>query len=300
MSGGPGLRLVAIPSQGPGRVTLDGADRPSVTAALADAREGSVVELGRGRYGDDTERFPLTVPAGVTLRGPAEPEMPREARKHLPTARPAELIAPGDVLEVQGAGVTLERLQITTTRPGHATALRAVDAERLVVDTCAISGPVQLRNVDRCHIRWSTVERGHLAIEGGHDVRITGGSVTGTHSGGPLVTIEAGRAVRVEAMAITNGAIGIAVHDSDDVTVGGCAILADGDAVRAEDCRHVQVNGNRLRGLRAVHLVCCTGGALGANGIERAEIGFALDDCTGVHVGTNHFGDVAVDVAEIP
>ncbi len=70
---------------------------------LADAQPGDVVALPPGRYED--EQFPLTVPAGVTLRGAS--------------ARDTVIDAAGEIAVVLGAGATLERLTVAGGAPGY-------------------------------------------------------------------------------------------------------------------------------------------------------------------------------------
>ncbi len=70
---------------------------------LADTQPGDVVELGPGRYAD--EHFPLTVPAGVTLRGAG--------------ARATVIDAGGSTAIVLGAGARLELVTVTGGAPGY-------------------------------------------------------------------------------------------------------------------------------------------------------------------------------------
>lgn len=300
MSDTPGLRLVAVAADGPGRVTRDGDVMASITAALVDARPGSTIEIGRGRYDTATEAFPLVVPDGVTLRGPTPPDVPREARKHLPTPRPAALIADGSVIEVAGSDVRIEHLSVQSTRPADEPAVVIGAVDRVTVDTCALSGSFALMGSRAITIRWSTIRHGQLAARQICGLAVTGGEVTGTHGERPLVEIEDGSQIRIEAMALTDGTTGVSVRHATEVLIGGCVVLAIDDAVQMAGSTGVVVNGNRLRGQRAVHLRDCSDGEIAANGVERADIAFALEDCVGIEIGSNHIGEARIAVSSLP
>ena len=300
MSDQPVLRLVAIAGSAPGTVRLDGAEMPSVTAALEKARHGSVVEVGRGRYGAGTEAFPLRIPAGVRLRGPAPPDLPREARKHLPTPRPAELVAEGPVIEAVGSDVTIEHVHLRSTRPGTGPTLAIGAVQDVVVDTCAVAGAMDVTGVHGLEVRWTTIEHGHLVARRTREVRLVGGGITGTHGADPLIDIIGGTATRIEAMALTGAVVGVVADGCDDLAVSGCAVLADDTAVHAEGSRRVGVRGNRLRARRAVHLIGCVDGVIAANGVEWADVAFTLEDSPGSTVEANHVREARVETATGP
>jgi hypothetical protein len=291
----PGLRLVAVSGSAPGTVRLDGAEVSSITAALDAARPGSVVEVGRGRYDDDTETYPLRVPDGVTLRGPAPPDIPREARKHLPPPTPASLVAGGPVLDVVGTDVRIEQLHLRSTRPGTGPTLAIGAVGRAVVDSCTLSGSMHATDVCDLEVRWTTIEHGRLVVRDTHTARIVGGGITGTHGAGALIDLRGGATTRIEAMALTDAVVGVATDGCDDVLVSGCAVLADDTAVRTDGSRHVGVSGNRLRGRRAVHLIGCGEGGITANGVEWAEVAFTLEESPGITVAANHIGEARVE-----
>ncbi len=299
MSDQPGLRLVAIPGSAPGRVRLDGAEMPSITAAFDAARPGSIVEIGRGRYGADTETYPLKIPDGVTLRGPTPPDIPREARKHLPPPAPALLVAAGPVIEVVGTDVQIEQLHLRSTRPGTGPTLAIGAVERVVVDTCTVSGSVHVTGVHDLEVRWSTIEHGRLAVRDTHTARIVGGGITGTHDAGALIDIGGGATTRIEATALTDAVVGVAIEACADVLVSGCAVLADDTAVRIDGSRHVAVNGNRLRARRAVHLADCGAGGITANGVEWADVAFTLEKSPGITVEANHIREARVETTTV-
>jgi hypothetical protein len=296
----PGLRLVAIAGSAPGTVRLDGEEVPTITAALGAARSGSIIDIGRGHYGRAAESFPLRVPDEVTLRGPAPPDIPREARKHLPTPAPAALVADGPVLEVLGSDVRIEHLDLRSTRPGTGPAVVIGAGERVIVDSCTVSGTLQVSGARDPEIRWTSLEHGRVVGTEVRGLGIVGGGVTGTHGTGALVEVDRGTDLRIEATALTDGVVGVALTSCRNVLIGGCAVLADDTAIRIEGSRHLAVSGNRLRAPRAVHLSDCTDGEITANGVEWADVAFTLAHCTGIAIGSNHIGDARATLDETP
>lgn len=288
MSDPTGLRLVAITANRPGVVRLDGEKMPSITAALDRARPGSIVEIGRGRYTSATETFPLHPPTGVTLQGPVPPKIPDEAKKFLPTPPPAELVADGVVLSVDEPDVKITHLAVTNRRPGAGPALQVSGVQRVTVDSCEVSGSIEVSDTSALAIEWCTLGHGTLTLSRVDGFRLTGGTITGTRGSSPLVDVADATDVRIEAAALTDTRIGVAVASSSGVTIGGCAVLADVDAVRVGDSSDLSVTGNRLRGRHGIRFVDCTDGDVTANGIEFELTPVETDACTGIEVGFNH------------
>ncbi len=291
------FRLEVVSGPGPGRVTLDGEARSSITAALGAARHGSVVEIGRGRYGATSERLPLRIPAGVTVRGPAPPDLPTEARKHLPTPVPAALTGPGPLVQIDGDDVHLAHLRLVANAGGVAVDARNV--RHLRIEACALVGDLELAHVEDARILWTDLTPGRirlLHVDGAH---ITGGRVEAPGGvGATAITVQNGSDARIEAAAITEARTGVSITDSRSVLIGACAVLADDCAVEVRGSRDVQVAGNRLRASRTVVLADCEDAAVNANGIERADTGVALERCRATVIGANHFGDVCHEIEE--
>lgn len=288
MSDPTGLRLVAITANRPGVVRLDGEKMPSITAALERARPGSIVEIGRGRYTSATETFPLHPPTGVTLQGPVPPKVPDEAKKFLPTPPPAELVTDGVVLVVDEPDVTIAQLTVTNRRPGAGPAVVVSGTRDVAADSCEISGTVEVSDATTIRIDWCKLERGSLTLSRVEGFRLTGGTIIGTHGTNPLVDVADATDVRIEAAALTDTRTGVAVTSSSGVTIGGCAVLADVDAVRASNSSDLSVTGNRLRGRHGIRFVDCTDAEVTANGIEFELTPVETDGCTRIEVGFNH------------
>lgn len=77
-----------------------------LTAALAQAKDGDILELADGYYGEPEETFPLTVARGVTIR-------PQEGA-HPVVDAPAMKVA----FRVEADGVTIQGLEIRFRRTG--------------------------------------------------------------------------------------------------------------------------------------------------------------------------------------
>src|SRR6185503_17317884 len=82
----------------------------TITEALAGAEPGDVVEIGPGRYTSAIgERFPLVIPAGVTVRAAARL-----------SARRVVIDAGGtQAVHLAGDDATLERVTVTGGAPGY-------------------------------------------------------------------------------------------------------------------------------------------------------------------------------------
>jgi alpha-L-fucosidase len=100
---------------------------PSVGRLLASAGAGNVVEVEAGRYVD--ESFPLTVPAGVTLRGAGAARVTFDAG-----GRIAVVLA--------GDGATLEGVTVVGGAPGYMmippTCVTGQGGDRIVVRDCVV------------------------------------------------------------------------------------------------------------------------------------------------------------------
>lgn len=298
MSDQTGLRLVALATDGPGTVKLDGVAQTSITAALSAAVPGQTIEVGRGRYTGATESFPLRVPAGVTVTGPEPRKIPDAAKKFLPTPPPAEIVASSCAIEVAGDDVRLAHLTIRNLRRRGGEALAFEGAARIVVDTCEVAGSVRVTGAQDVRLVWCDIGQGSVVVDRTDTFVVTGGTITGTHGSDALVRITDSTDVRIEAAALPDAGTGVVAERCNNVLIGGCAVLAEGDAVHVADSTSVTVSGNRLRGRRAVHLVGCTDGDVSANGIEHAVTAIGLQQCRAVTVGFNHIAEADVEVAE--
>src|SRR5699024_10797847 len=132
------------------------------------------------------------------------------------------------------------------------------------------------------NVAWSDLDHGGIDAAHVEDRAITGGTITATRAAKPLVRINRGTRVRIEATAPPDAGAGIIAKHCRDVLVGGCAVLAERDAVHVADPTAVRVNGNRLRGERAVHRVRCRDADVSANGVEQARTALTLRDCDGI------------------
>jgi hypothetical protein len=267
-------RLVRLSVQGrrsPGAVTIDDVAFPGIGAALAAARPGDVVRVGAGRYGSDGEPLPLHVPTGVTLSGPEPPDVPAEVRKHLPDPPTAELVGLGTLLVVDAPDVRVAHLHLTAEDPADAPVLRAEGARGLVVEHCTIVGRVAIADADDLAVRWTNIDAGGLDLDQVRAARVVGGRITGTAGHRPSIALDGCDDVRVEAVAITDAEVAVQVARSRDVVVGACALLASHTAILVDGATDVEIAGNRMRAMRAVHVRASHAVAARSNGVERAD-----------------------------
>ncbi len=239
------------------------------------------------------------MPAGVTVRGPAPPDIPREARKHLPSPRPAEVVGEGPLLAIVGDDVHLAHLTLAEVRAeaggrGDAPAVVASGVSRVLVDACTLHGSVRLDGADDVTLQWNDVHGGRLEAAGCARLRITGGHLRGPVGRTPAVAIVDGRQTHISALAVTGVHAGLAVADTDDLVISGCAVRAVSDAVAVSGSTRVTVSGNRLRGERAIHLRRCNDIEINANSIEWADTAFDVQACEAVQIGSNHIDEARV------
>lgn len=267
-------RLVRLTVQGrraPGTVTIGDATYDSIGVALAAARPGDVVHVGPGRYGSDLETFPLHLPTGVTLQGPEPPDVPAEVRKHLPDPPAAEVMGVGTLLVVNAPDVRIAHLQLMNEDPVGFPVLCAEQAHGLVVDTCRVVGRLALSNLHDPAIRWTNIDGGGLVLEGVRGAQVTGGRITGTAGHRPSIALHDCDDARIEAVAITDAEVAVEVDRSRGVVVGACALLARHTGVKINDSTDVDVTGNRLRAMRAVHVRASHAVVVQSNGVQRAD-----------------------------
>ena len=119
----------------------------TVGERLAAAQPGDIVELGAGRYAG--ESFPLTVPAGVTLRGVSAASVIIDAGGHV-------------AIVLGGDDATVEHVSVTGAAPGY----------MMLPPTC-----VTAAGVDRLTVRDCVVES--ILISGGSGHSVTGNVVAG-------------------------------------------------------------------------------------------------------------------------
>jgi alpha-L-fucosidase len=118
-----------------------------IGARLAAARPGDVIDVAPGRYTD--EQFPLTIPAGVTLRGAGASKVVIDA-------------GGTHAVVLAGDGAVLEGVTVTGGAPGY----------MMIPPTCVTGQGGDELAVRDCHVE-------SMAITGGRGHRITGNVVAG-------------------------------------------------------------------------------------------------------------------------
>jgi hypothetical protein len=207
---------VNVPEVRPGGAARAGTRYDTITAALADARAGDVVDVGPGRYTSAIgERFPLVVPAGVTLR----------AAGSLATRRVVIDAGGAAGVNLAGAGARLERVTVTGAAPGY----------MMVPPTCVIGAADDL-GVRDCHLE-------AIALTGGRGHRVIGNVV----AGGAISLLGAtGCEVRANYQHGLRWGVGIMVVGGADHVIADNECRDDLCAIRIANAERAHVAHNRI------------------------------------------------------
>ena len=211
-----GREHIAVSERAPGGAARARQRYATITEALAGAERGEVIEVGPGRYTSAIgERFPLVIPAGVTVRAAASLG-----------ARRVVIDAGGAVaVHLAGDGATLERVTVTGGAPGY----------MMIPPTCVTGSGGDQLVVRDCHVE-------SIALTGGTDHRvvanvIAGGAVSVMSAGGCEVRANYQHGLRWGAGIMIVGGADHVVADNecrDDL----CAIRIVGtDGTRVEHNR---------------------------------------------------------------
>lgn len=189
---------------------------PTITEALAGAVVGDVVEVGPGRYTSAIgERFPLVVPAGVTLRAAASLG-----------ARRIVIDAGGAVgVHLAGDDATLERVTVTGGAPGY----------MMIPPTCVTGSGGDRLVVRDCHVE-------SIALTGGAGHRV----VANVIASGAVSLMGAGSCeVRANYQHGLRWGVGIMVAGGADHVVADNECRDDLCAIRVAGCDGTRIEHNR-------------------------------------------------------
>ena len=148
--------------------------------------------------------------------------------------------------------------------------VRADRAHGLVIENCTFKGRLALADLHDAAIRWTNLEDGGLELDDVHGAQVVGGRITGTAGHRSSVALRDCDGVRIEAVAITDADVAVEVCRSRAIVVGACALLARHTGVKVDGSTDVEVTGNRMRAMRAVHIRASHEVEMRSNGIERA------------------------------
>jgi hypothetical protein len=207
---------VTVADSRPGGAARRGKRYDTITEALAGADAGDVVDVGPGRYTTAIgERFPLVVPAGVTLRAAAS----------LATRRVVIDAAGAVGVMLAGGGARLERVTVTGAAPGY----------MMVPPTCVVGAADDLVVRD-CHVE-------SIALTGGRGHRVTGNVV----AGGAISLMNAsGCEVRANYQHGLRWGVGIMIVGGADHVVAGNEVRDDLCAIRLANTERTRVDRNRI------------------------------------------------------
>jgi alpha-L-fucosidase len=273
---------------GPGPVTIGPARFGTVGAGLAAASAGDVVRLGPGRHGVDTERFPLVVPAGVTLSGAGASTVLDGGRR--PAGTP--------IVALDGAGSALEQASLAGSPAPDDDATTAVTAtgDRVRIERCEVEGSIEVAGGWGVEVAWNVVSRGGIRLAGTDRA-----SVTGNRQGDARtevgIHIVGGAGHRVEANTLAGSRCGIRLERCRDASVSANQVAGRWWAVHLQDGDGCRVTGNRVTGMRAFTVTGGTGNELAANVADGTDTGVLLEHgADGTVVTGNHLTGCRVAV----
>lgn len=302
------VNLTVIGQRTPGRVTIDDVEHLSIGAALAVTQPGDTVRLTPGRYGPETEQFPLVVPAGVTVAGTLPGEVTEGAPFGLAPGDEGTLVelagqAPGTAaLVLGGDGAALERL--TVRRPPRTIesiwdrwpVITAAGVSNGRVEQCIVVGDVAARECPNLQLAWNRFEGGGITIEDSPGAAISG-NITDGGGRGTGITVTGGSAQRIDGNHLAGYEHGIVVRATLTATVTGNDVAVRQDAIRIADAHDTEVVANHVRGGRALTVHAGSGTALRANTAAATDVGLLLTAAPqGTELGRNRFDDCRVDV----
>lgn len=265
---GTRLRVVGVRSEG--EVRIGHTTYASIGAALQAAEPGDVVEVGDGRYGRETETFPLRVPAGVVLKGAGDAVL---------DAGRATFGVP--VVQLEGDGAAIERLELTgVPEPVFLLAAPAVmssGASHAAVRDCTVHGAIVVHGGADVEIAWNTVLRGNIAAMGCERVAVTGNRQSGLRWGAGI-DLNDGSGHRVDANEVEGDLCGVRLRRASGATVTGNRCTTRWWGVEIRGCRDTEVVGNRLvRTMRATNVNGGSGNRVAANVAERCDSGVLVE-----------------------
>lgn len=243
---------------GPGRITRGGAELETLGAALDGACSGDVVELAAGRYGVPGEVFPMSVPAGVTVR--AAPGVER-----------TDVVVDGGgqaVFRLSGDAATLSGLTIAGGAPGYF----------LFPPTCVLGSGYDRLTVRDCHVQSVSMSGGEGHVIAGNVV--VGGNIGLTSCNRVTVTENVQRDLRWGA--------GIEIVGGGDHVVQGNECSEDLCAIRLVNTSGARIEGNHYETRWfGIHVKHSTGAVVRANQARRTMRGVGVEGGAGNLVESN-------------
>jgi nitrous oxidase accessory protein NosD len=192
----------------------------ALTALLAGAAPGSVVDAPAGRY--DEEEFPIVVPAGVTLRGVSA------ARVVIDAGGRAAVVLGGD-------GATLEGVTVTGGSRGST----------MIPSACVSGQGADRLTVRDCHVQ-------SIGITGGSAHVITGNVIAG---GAVRLTGTTGCEVRANYRHGYRWGAGIEIDGGDGHVIAGNECRDDLCAIKCVETTGARIERNRYETWFGIHLL---------------------------------------------
>ncbi|MEO9224557.1 MAG: alpha-L-fucosidase [Acidimicrobiales bacterium] len=303
-----------------GQVRIANRAFPTITAALAVAQQGGLVDVPAGHYGAPTEHFPLVIPAGVTLVGHESDD---------PNADPPTIDGAGEPLasplvELRSgaaiAGMTVLAPRAVHELPGQgprgqAGTIVSRDATGTKVERCTVHGSITHDQGRNHAVRFCHLIGGHIATGGADEATITGNHVVGSigpgatrrvtsaaavPDGAPTgvgISIVAGDDHRIDANTVEDFAGAIQLHATSGAAVSANAAFAGQQGIELRLAQDSVVTGNQCRGGRAIAVIGGRSNNLTANIADRTDTGLLLDgDAAATTASGNQFVDCRIGI----
>ena len=270
----------------PGAVRIGDEKFPTITAALRSATSGQIVVVGPGRYGPETETFPLVVPAGVTLSGPRPIRRPSAlglARSNPPMS---DIVGGGLLVVAGGDGASIAQLRIfdETTSRARDPVVAVAGFAGVTIEACEISGHVTISNADRAALRWNRLPNCRVAISMSIHIEFIGNHVSALE-GETALYVDSCDYAKIDANSIYDTALGIRIDGGRGMQLNSNAVTARHTAIHLRSASHATLTASRLRSMRGVHIEGGDDIDIAASAIELADTAILVDGAArDVHV----------------
>lgn len=303
-----------------GQVRIGNRAFPTLTAALAAAQQGDLVDVPAGRYCSPREQFPLVIPAEVTVVGHESNDPNADPPTIDGTAQP--LSTPLVELHSGAAITSLTVLAPAAAgRPtgqgsrGQGGTIVSRDAPGTRVERCTVHGSITHVGGRNHAVQFCHLIGGHIATGGADEVTITGNHVLGSRGPGAAsrvtsaaavpdgaptgvgISIVAGRDHRIDANTVEGFAGAIQLHATSGAAVSANAAFAGQQGIELRLAHDSVVTGNQCRGGRAIAVIGGRSNNLTANIADRTDTGLLLDgDAAATTASGNQFVDCRIGI----
>ena len=266
------------PRRRPGAVRIGDEKFSTITAALQSATSGQIVVVGPGRYGPETETFPLVVPAGVTLSGPRPIRRPSAlglARSNPPMS---DVVGQGLLVVVGGDDAAIAQLRIFDEAPSElrAPVMTVGGFTGVTIESCEISGQVAISDAHRTALRWNRLPNSRVTISTSHHIEFIGNHLSAVADEIAL-EVNSCDLAKIDANSIYDTAQGIRIDGGHGSQLSTNAVTARHTAIHLRGATYATLTASRLRSMRGIHV---EGGGdidIAASAIESADTAILIE-----------------------